>query len=95
MVRLSEAYREAHDIKWENENPTKFGKDKVSKNFVKPAAGSCTDIYEQNAQLLLRWMSRSTGQMVNNEMNIKHYVCILVEWSNLTIEFIIIHDLKY
>ena len=42
MVRLSEAYREAHDIKSENDNPTKFGKEKISKNFVKPAEAKST-----------------------------------------------------
>lgn len=36
MVKLSEAYREAHDIKAENENFSKFSKDKVIKPFVKP-----------------------------------------------------------
>jgi len=37
MVRLSEAYREAHDIKSENENYSKNGKDKNSKAFIKLA----------------------------------------------------------
>lgn len=39
--------------------------------------------------------TRSKGQSVTYEINMKHYVCIQVEWSNLTIESIIIHDLKY
>ena len=48
MVRLSEAHREAHDIKSENENPTKSGEDKLAKKFVRPAEAKSTQNFSQN-----------------------------------------------
>ena len=48
MVRLSEAHREAHDIKPENDNPNKFGKDKIVQIFLKPAEAKSSQNFSQN-----------------------------------------------